>query len=231
MTAAIEISTFADHLMAAARRYDVTKGPFISAVLRGTAPRDALRMYALRISASGCAFPRILGAVLGVCDDDRVRRHLIGNLLEEEGIVGFGDGHDVVADRERAHGTLARRFARAAGASQAEVDALPVLMARWFREALDEGNWIGPFAFFGVGHEANVPAAFRTIAPALEEHYGFTPHDLTFLTEHFEADERHGREAAELVSAVATTETARQQALEGARRGGSAFAELHRIRV
>jgi pyrroloquinoline quinone (PQQ) biosynthesis protein C len=231
MTATLESTTFADELLAASRRGDVRDLPFVNAVLRGEAPRSAVRVYAMRLCAMARSFPRTLGAALAQCDDRRVRLYLIGNMLEEEGIVRFGNGHELVAAPERSHAVLARRLARAAGASEEAIEALPFALSRWLQNALDTGDWIGALAFFGIGYEANVPAAYRLLAPALEEHYGFSRHDVQFLHVHFEADERHGRETAELLTTVATTDDERRRALAGARRGSTAFAELHRVPV
>lgn len=219
---------FVDSLLAVARPAPIETHPFIVALRNGSLSTEAVRDYAVAIARIGGAFPYRLASVLAVCDHQEIRRSLISNLLEEEGVVGYTPGEHVRVDSKRRHGEMGCRFARAAGATDAEIGAVPLRHARWFGEALGRGDWLGAFAYFAVGQEANVPATFRLILDPLLEHYGFRRDDLEFLTEHFEADERHGLESAHLIARVAETPEARQRALEGARRGGVAWWALHR---
>jgi pyrroloquinoline quinone (PQQ) biosynthesis protein C len=160
-----------------------------------------------------------------------VKRSLLGNLLEEEGVVAYVPGQGVRIDRERAHTSLGRRFARAAGASDDEIDALTVPPVRWFEERIRLGDWLGAFTYFSIGYEANVPETFRLLMTPLTQIYGFRDEDLEFLTEHFVADERHGIEAAYLIERITTTAESRARALEGARRGGRAWWEILRLHL
>jgi pyrroloquinoline quinone (PQQ) biosynthesis protein C len=219
---------FADALLASARPAPIETHPFVVALKDGALSPEAIRDYAVAIARIGGAFPYRIASVLAVCDHQDIRRSLISNLLEEEGVVGYVPGEHVRVDPKRRHGEMAKRFARAAGATDAEVDAVTLRHARWFAEALGRGDWLGAFSYFAIGQEANVPATFRLILDPLMEHYGFRRDDLEFLTEHFEADERHGIESAHLIARVADTAEARERALEGARRGGMAWWALHR---
>ena len=220
--------TLAATLLAAARPAPIETHPFVATLRDGVMSPEAVREYAVAIARIGIAFPYRIAAVLAICDDPDIRRSLISNLLEEEGVVGYVPGEHVRIEPSRRHGEMARRFARAAGATDAEVDAVTLRQARWFSEALERGDWLGAFAYFAIGQEANVPATFRLILDPLMQHYGFRRDDLIFLTEHFEADERHGVESAHLIGRVAASDEARERALEGARRGGMAWWALHR---
>lgn len=225
MTAVTELE---ESLLTVARVAPAEANPIVSGVVHGRLPIETIRRYAIAITAMAEVFPRRLAAVLSICDDPDVRRSLLGNLLEEEGVVGFVPAEGVRIDPERRHGEMARRFARAAGASDADIDAYPPQQARWFAEAVRGGDWIGAFSFFAIGFEANVPATFRSLVEPLTVHYGFTPHDLEFLYEHFTADERHGNEAAHLIARAARNDARRARAFEGARRGGAAWWAFHR---
>lgn len=222
-TAATEL---AESLLAAARFAPVERNPLVRAVAAGTLSRDALRMYVQWMASMALGFPRRIAAVLAVCDDADVRRLLIGNLLEEEGVVAFVPEEGVRIEPARRHGAMAIKLARAAGLAESEIAMHPP--SAWFAERLAAGDWLGPFAYFAVGFEANVPATFRAIADPLMQHYRFTRDDLEFLIEHFVADERHGVEAAHLIARVARTDEARERALAGARRGGQAWWAFHR---
>jgi pyrroloquinoline quinone (PQQ) biosynthesis protein C len=126
---------------------------------------------------------------------------------------------------------MARNFTRAAGVADHEIDAFRVGPPNWFSRQIAAGNWIGPFAYIAVGTEANVPPTYRLLIPALAERYGFSEADLEFLIEHVSADDRHALDGALLLESIATTESARQQALEGARRGGRGWWEILRRHV
>jgi len=219
---------FYEELYAAARPYPIETHPFITAVQAGAASADEVRSFALHMASATESFVRALHSILGVCAEPSVRHSLISNVLEEEGAMAYVPGQGATFDMARHHPTMARRFARAAGATDAEIDAFAVGPPRWFRRALSDGNWLGPFAYIAVGTEANIPPTYRLLIPALAENYGFSEYNLEFLTEHVGIDDRHGLEGAMLIESVATTDEARRQALEGARRGGVGWWEILR---
>ncbi|HEX8618331.1 MAG TPA: iron-containing redox enzyme family protein [Thermoanaerobaculia bacterium] len=225
MTAATD---FAESLLAVARVAPMHTNAFVAGVIEGRASREAVQRYALALAGIAETFPHRICAVLSLCDDFDVRRSLLGNLLEEEGVVGYVPEQGVRIQHDRRHGVIARKFARAAGVTDAEIAALRATPARWFVDALRDGDWIGALSFFAIGFEANVPETFRLLVDPLKSHYGFTTDDLHFLYEHFTADERHGTEAAHLIARAANTEEKRACALEGARRGGAAWWAFHR---
>jgi pyrroloquinoline quinone (PQQ) biosynthesis protein C len=225
MTAATE---FAESLLASARIAPVETNPIVAGVVEGRLSRDTVRRYALAIAAMAESFPRRISSVLALCDDRAVRESLLGNLLEEEGVVGFVPAEGIRIDPDRRHAMMARRFAHAAGATDAELDATSSEPARWYADALRKGDWIAAYSFFAIGFEANVPATFRVLVEPLTAHYGFTGHELEFLYEHFTADERHGAEAARLIATASNTDARRSSAREGARRGGAAWWAFHR---
>lgn len=222
---------FAATLLAVARRGPMETHPFIQAFVRGDISREEIKAFAIFLTTVATLFPKRIAAVLAICDDAEVKRSLLGNLMEEEGVVAYAPGEGVRIDKERAHSSLARRFARAAGASEDEIAAHTVPPVRWFEERIRIGDWLGAFAHFSIGYEANVPATFRLLIDPLVTIYGFSEHDLEFLTEHFVADERHGIEAAYLIERVATSSEARSRALDGARRGGRAWWEILRAHL
>ena len=226
MNSATETS-FADQLLKIARPYPIATNPFVDALRRGACSREQVRAYAEMIAVAAIGFPNVLTNVLTTCDRPRIRQSIIGNLLEEEGVVAYRPGQGVVIQDDRRHAAMARRFAAAAGLDAEALARSQRQEGRWYRDAAASGDWIGAFAYFAIGYEANVPESFRLIHPALIEHYGFAEEDLEFLTEHMTADERHGREAAEMLAEV-TSETERERALEGARRGGMAWWVIHR---
>jgi len=223
--------SFAKELFAAAHPHPIAEHPFVAAVRSGTASTESIRTFALHIASATEAFVRSLYAILAICPNERVRQALIGNVLEEEGATSYVPGVGATFDPARRHPPMARRFALAAGVTDADVDAFEVGPPRWYARALQEGNWIGPLAYVAVGTEANIPLTYREIIPALSEHYGFSNADLEFLIEHVTADDRHGLDGAMMIESVAHTDQARRQALEGARRGGNGWWQILRKHV
>lgn len=215
---------FAEILLSAARPAGAAD-PFVEALVDGRASRDVIRRYVVALTVMASVFPRRLAAILSICDEDEIRHSLIANLLEEEGVAAWDPAGGLRVAPERRHCEMARRLARAAGASDAEIRdaAMNIRESRWFSNAIDSGDWIGAYAYATVGHEGNVPKTFRQLIPPLIERYGFARGDLIFLTEHCEADERHGSESAQAIARVSRTDEARARALEGARRGGAAW--------
>lgn len=220
--------TFMRQLLDAARPWELARNPFLQALSRGEASRESVRQWALTMAGGAIRFPNVICSVLGICDNEEIRRTLLGNLLEEEGVIAFVPGQGVTVERRKMHAVMARRMARACGATEAELEAAPPPVLPWFREALARGQWLGCVAFFAVGYEANVPATCRLALTALQTHYGIDGAELLFLSEHMEADERHGIEMAELLTRVARTDAARAEALDGARRGGVTWWWFHR---
>lgn len=218
--------SFAESLYAAARPQKIEAHPFIIRVREGVATTNEVREFALHLTSATESFVRSLHSILSICPDPLVRHSLISNVLEEEGMTAYVPGQGATFDPARHHPTMARRFARAAGVTDAEINAFRVGPPRWFHRAIAAGNWLGPFAYIAVGTEASIPPTYRLLVPAFAEHYGFSDGDMEFLYEHMTVDDRHGEEGAQLIASVATTEEARRQALEGARRGGNGWWQI-----
>jgi pyrroloquinoline quinone (PQQ) biosynthesis protein C len=218
---------FKQQLLAAARDADIAKNPFVRGVHEGSYPPASFSRYATELAHLTAGFPRQLAAVLAHCEVVEVRRSLLANLLEEEGVVSFSAGDGLVADHNRSHAEFAWRFARAAGVPSGETGGF-AKSSMWFDEQLGEGRWIGPLAYLTLGYELNIPTAGRLLAEGFRTHYGFSEDELIFFTIHFEADERHGTEGAAMITEAANTPATRREALEGARRGASAFWQFHR---
>ncbi|MGH9942584.1 MAG: TenA family transcriptional regulator, partial [Pyrinomonadaceae bacterium] len=218
---------FKQQLLAAARERDLSTNPFVRGVHKGSYSRGSFCRYASELARLTSGFPRRLAAILARCEVFEVRRSLLANLMEEEGVVSFSAEGGLVADRSRSHAVFAWRFARAAGATPEESSCLET-GSRWFDQQIAEGRWIGPLAYLTLGYELNAPLAGRMLAEGFRAHYGFAEDDLAYFTMHCEADERHSAEGAAMIARVANTPATRHEALEGARRGASAFWHFHR---
>jgi pyrroloquinoline quinone (PQQ) biosynthesis protein C len=217
-------AAFVTQLLAVARAHDITRNPFVQGIVAGRYPKPALRAYAQDLVGLAAGFPALLATLLARCDHAEARQVILGNLLEEEGAVSFSAAEGLVLAPERCHTALGERFVRAMGADATELRPAP---SQWLLQELEHGRWLGPLAYVSVGIEANIPDTFRLLFTGLREHYGLQVKELEFLSEHFDADERHGLNAATVIATAANTKAAQQEALTGAKRGGAAWWHLH----
>ncbi|HYE71845.1 MAG TPA: iron-containing redox enzyme family protein, partial [Blastocatellia bacterium] len=207
-------SGFTQHLLAEALRYRPEDYPFVRGVCEGTMPREAVRSYAAEIATTTGSFLHFLAFILSRCDDLPARHLLLSNLLEEEGVVEFRSGNEMSVDPTRRHPLMARQFAQAAGATEKDFSQPPV-HSEWLTNELLAGRWIGPLAFIAIGYEANIPPTFHALLKGLRTHYGFQDDELTYLSEHVGADERHSEHGAQVVASAAKTIEDQQEALKG----------------
>ncbi|MDX2034059.1 MAG: iron-containing redox enzyme family protein [Blastocatellia bacterium] len=212
-------------LLEAARSPDITRNEFVRGIAEGRYPKTALGEYARDLQALAGALPPTLAMLYSRCDNERARRVLLENLLEETGVVAFDSQAGLQIASERVHVAMAARFLNATGADAG--DAAAPSSGEWISRELAQGRWLGPFAYICIGIEANVPPAFRLLYAGLRSHYGFSEDDLTFFIEHFIADEKHGAHGAQVAAAAADTDARRQEAFRGAQRGALAFWHLH----
>lgn len=178
---------------------------FYAGVMAGSLDRAALKKWAIQhhyrtgqhIQAFGGIF---LNTGLGPTDQ-KIRRHIVENLIDEETVMGRGDD---------AHWRLSRRLAEALGASAAEL-AHPQVA----RAALDYVEWVielgrreyglVTLAAMSIGGESRRENSTARLVQGLAEHYGLSRHELEFFYAHMGEAEAHGEPVYELVREYATT--------------------------
>ena len=215
---------FKQQLLAAGKVPEIIHHPFVRGIAEGSYPKGALHFYAQELIALAASFPAQLATLFARCDNENARRVILQNLLEEEGVISFGTSASLVIDPPKRHAALGERFLKALG-----IDNLttPPPTGQWLTNELNAGRWLGPFTYFSVGMEANVPVTFRLLYEGLRTHYGLCDEDLEYFIEHFIADERHAEHGAAVAAAAATTEALRAEAITGAQRGGQAWWHFH----
>ena len=198
---------------------------FFAGVMAGTIDREALKKWAIQhhyrtgqhIRAFGGIF---LNTGLGPIDQ-KIRRHIVENLIDEETMLGRGDD---------AHWRLSRRLAEALGASGEELTRPKVARAAldyvdWVgeeltrpkvaRAALDYVDWVielgrreyglVTLAAMSIGGESRRENSTERLVHGLAEHYGLSRHALEFFYAHMGEAEAHGEPVYELVREYATT--------------------------
>jgi len=195
-------------------RYDLLQHPFYQAWSKGELTREDLREYAAEYWHHVSEFPAYLSALHSRLPDGKLRRVVLGNLADEEGLQ---DG--------RPHSDLWMDFANGMGAKEDEVRAREIgpqtraLLER-FRSAV-QGSPASALAAL-YAYESRVPAIAKTKTQGLEQHYGADAATRRYFTVHTTADVHHARVwrnalAAELEAHPEQTEAALAAAEDAAR--------------
>lgn len=200
-------------------------GRFMRA-LRGPSPAPVIHAYAAAMYLAAKNFPLALLAMCSITPEVEVRRRVLNNLIEEEGFQCDGKRRELQFDEARAHLTWARRFALAAGWSDAALDTLSARGSRDLNDYLTAGDWFAALGYLCIGFEYNVPPACVMISDRLRE-LGYTEHDLTFFSAHIQLDSEHGLEGVELAETYAQTSQQRESVLHGVRRGVREWRLMH----
>jgi len=206
-------SFFAD-LDARIGRYDLLQHPFYTAWSRGELTREDLREYASEYWHHVSAFPAYLSALHSQLPDGQLRRTVLENLADEE---GMRDGTP--------HSDLWMDFARGMGAHESEVRARELApqtraLLQHFRTAMNQSPAAALAALYA--YESRVPAIAKTKAEGLERHYAADAQTRRYFTVHTVADVYHSqvwRDAltAELATHPEQTEAALNAAEDAAR--------------
>ena len=175
---------FAD-LDARIARYDLLQHPYYQAWSKGELTREDLREYASEYWHHVSAFPAYLSALHCQLPDGKLRRVVLSNLADEEGLE---DGTP--------HSDLWMDFARGMGADEPEVRGRQLApetrtLLQHFRAAMH----LSPAAALAAlyAYESRVPAIARTKADGLEHHYAADPATRRYFTVHTTADVHHAR--------------------------------------
>ena len=163
------MQNFWNHLDQRIAPFNLLKHPFYQAWSAGELTREDLHEYAAEYWHHVSAFPTYLSALHAQLPDGELRRSVLRNLLDEEGIDA-PDG--------RAHSGLWMDFARGMGADPAEVTARQLqpetqaLIAN-FREQMKSRPAAALAALYA--YESRVPEIARTKAEGLRRHYSVNP--------------------------------------------------------
>jgi pyrroloquinoline-quinone synthase len=203
--------------------YDLLKHSYYLAWSAGELTREDLREYASEYWHHVSAFPAYLSALHSRLPDGALRRMVLENLADEEGLThAYPSGP---AHKGRPHSDLWMDFAKGMGAEESEVrarelnDATLELIAH-FRSAMQGSPAAALAALYA--YESRVPAIAKTKAEGLEQHYRADAATRRYFTVHTTADVYHAqvwRDAlgAELAARPEETEAALAAAEDAAR--------------
>jgi pyrroloquinoline-quinone synthase len=207
---------FFENLEARIAPFNLLKHPFYQAWSAGELTETDLREYASEYWHAVSAFPTYLSEFHAQLPDAELRRIVLNNLVDEEGI-GSRDG--------RAHSDIWMDFATGMGADANEVRTREInaetrTLIAAFRQMMREQPASALAALYS--YESRVPEIARTKAEGLAKHYGADDATRRYFTLHEKADVFHAqvwREALEAeVSGDAAAEESACDAAEKAAR-------------
>ncbi|MSQ47284.1 MAG: hypothetical protein EXR78_02670 [Deltaproteobacteria bacterium] len=190
-------------------------GPsFYKSVIDGTLSREQLKKWALNLFYVTGQHIRAFGGIFmntGLSPmDQRIRRHIVENLIDEETVMGRGDD---------AHWMLSMRLAKALGATDDEVlhpvvSKEAVAYVDWVIELGRKEYGLVTLAAMSIGGETRSDSSMKGFVKALKEKYHLSREALEFFYAHMGEAEAHGEPVFEMVHEYATTSERQQKIRE-----------------
>jgi pyrroloquinoline-quinone synthase len=190
------MSDFFAALDARIARYDLLQHPFYQAWSQGELTRDELREYASEYWHHVSAFPTYLSALHARLADAPLRRTVLENLADEEGLPAG-----------RPHSDLWMDFATGMGANSADVrdrklQPETASLIAHFRGAMQASTASSLASLYT--YESRVPAIAHTKAEGLKQYYGADKGTARYFTLHQTADVHHAQVWRDAIEAELT---------------------------
>lgn len=184
----MKLEKFWEEVQGRIARHDLLCHPFYKAWAAGELSAADLREYAGDYYHHVAAFPTYLSALHARLEEGELRRRILHNLCDEEGI----DSPDT-----RSHAELWLDFAEGMGASREEVRArrpVPEVeqLIATFRRIVAEEPVIAALAAF-YAYESQVPRVAKEKAKGLREHYQADRKTCAYFDLHTMADIYHAQ--------------------------------------
>jgi pyrroloquinoline-quinone synthase len=203
----LELNVFWQELQNRISKYDLLCHPFYQAWSEGKLTRDDLREYAGDYYHHVAAFPTYLASFYSRLNDTDLRRAVVQNLADEEGL----DGNP----QSRAHSDMWLDFAEGMGASRAEVrNGEPVEeiagLVQHFRRTASEATSAEALAAF-YAYESQVPRVAKEKSRGLREMYGADAKTCGYFTLHATADVYHANVWRDQLSKIVEADAEAQE--------------------
>lgn len=193
--------------------------PFYIAWTDGKLTQEHLKQYAVQYFQNVLAFPTYVSAVHfntpAIANSIAVRQEILENLISEE-------------RGEKNHPALWQNFAKAVGATDADLAETPTLptttnLVDTFRSlCLNSPFYAGLAALYA--YESQVPAIATTKIDGLQKFYGITnPKDYEFFSVHQAADVWHTESELQIIEQQADTPEKEQAVLDVAAQAANAL--------
>jgi pyrroloquinoline-quinone synthase len=211
--------TLRSKLQALVEQKHLLNHPFYIAWTEGKLSQEHLKQYAVQYFQNVLAFPTYVSAVHfntpAIDNSIAVRQEILENLISEE-------------RGEKNHPALWQNFAKAVGATDAELAETPALpsttnLVDTFRSlCLNSPFYAGLAALYA--YESQVPAIATTKIDGLQRFYGMTnPRDYEFFSVHQAADVWHTESELQIIEQQADTPEKQQAVLDVASQAADAL--------
>ena len=203
----MELNVFWQEMQNRISQYDLLCHPFYQAWSEGRLTRDDLRAYSAEYYHHVAAFPTYLGSFYSRLPQGELRRAVVENLADEEGL----DGNPA----SRPHGEMWLDFAEGMGANRTDArDGQPLAevagLIEHFRRVARVGSEAEALAAFYT-YESQVPRVAKEKARGLRELYGADAKTCGYFTLHATADVYHAKVWREQLSKVVADDSEAQQ--------------------
>lgn len=187
---------------------------FYKSVVSGEMSREQLKKWAINLYYVTGQHIRAFGGIFmntGLAPlDQKIRRHIVENLIDEETVMGRGDD---------AHWMLSMRLAKALGATEEEIQhpivpKASVEYVNWVIELGRKEYGLVTLAAMSIGGETRSDGSAKGFVTALKEKYGLSREDLEFFYAHMGEAEAHGDPVYDMVEEYALTEERQQKIRE-----------------
>jgi pyrroloquinoline-quinone synthase len=215
----MNLQTFWEEMQQRIAKHDLLCHPFYKAWSAGELSREDLREYAADYYHHVAAFPTYLSALHSRLGDGDLRRQVLRNLVDEEGIE---------SPETRPHSELWLDFAEGMGGSREQVRRHKVTrevveLIETFRKLALEGSVVSALAAFYT-YESQVPRVAKEKARGLREQYGAERKTCSYFDLHTMADIYHAQVwRDELENLVAQHPEHATEALKAADEAGQAL--------
>lgn len=177
-----------------AAQHQLWQHPFITRAKLKCLTLHEVKALAVQMYQFSKSFNRILASAIAHCPDDEAQFVILENLFDE-----MGEG-----DISKAHPNLFRRFTRALGISDLELDgADPTPETQQLIETyLNLAPTYGYLAALGgicYASEGIVNTLYRHLQDGIEQVICFAREDLIFFDLHIDLDEDHAAHLAQLI--------------------------------
>lgn len=210
--------TFWDRFEAVTAPFDLLQHPFYRAWTAGELTREDLAAYASEYWHHVSAFPTYLSALHSRLPDGELRREVLRNLADEEGIE---------AANTPPHSELWMNFANGMGATREQVAAHPTQpemhrLIATFRDLMTDSAPAALAALYA--YESRVPRIAAEKAAGLLHLYGADAATARYFTLHQTADVHHAQVWRDLIDQqLAANPSAEDAALHAAERAAQAL--------
>jgi pyrroloquinoline-quinone synthase len=180
-------------------RFHLLKHPFYQKWMAGELSLSTLQRYALQYYPHVTAFPRFVSAVHSHCENPTARRHLLENLLDEEGYP-----------ESTPHPQLWKNFGCGLGLKEQDFEVADIApqaqnMVDCFEKLTKSSYAKGLGALYA--YESQIPEIATAKIKGLKERYNIEdPETLAFFKIHETADQYHSEACAQLLDLLSDKE-------------------------